>query len=154
MTTVPLTQGLVALVDDADVSAVIAHRWRAQRVGRLWYAVRNAHRDQWLMHRLLLGLLRAPHTVTVDHVSGDGLDNRRANLRVATKAEQVANSPSHAGGTSRYKGVSAHGTRWRMAIVVAGVQTARLFDDEQAAARAYNVLAERAWGPFARLNDV
>lgn len=155
MQRVELTQGKFALVDDTDMELVSQHRWRAQQLGQLWYAVRSTHTHQYLMHRMILGLVDSSHLITVDHINGDGLDNRRENLRVANKAQQIANSGSRAG-TSRYKGVSydARRNKWRMAIVVGGVQTSKSFSSEQDAARAYNTAAIQAWGEYAKLNDV
>lgn len=152
---VPLTQALVARIDLADAPMILPHRWRAQRIGRTWYAFRSVSRGGEGMHNLVLGLVNQGHSLTVDHINGDGLDNRRSNLRLATKAEQGANSGPRPG-TSRFKGVSwnAREQRWRMAIRVGGVQTSRHFADEREAAAAYNVLARRAWGAFAWVNDV
>lgn len=82
----------VALVDVADAEAVGAHRWCMHRDG---YAVRNTPRGVGksltvLMHREILGL-EPGDGVQVDHVFGDKLDCRRANLRVATNAQNAQN---------------------------------------------------------------
>lgn len=91
--TVPLSQGKVALVDDADYERVIQFKWHAEEDLRTWYARRNiwvgspgARRCQAvLMHRFIMGLLPRDNIGDkreVAHLNGDGLDNRRVNLQV------------------------------------------------------------------------
>jgi hypothetical protein len=87
MRTIPLTQGKVALVDDADFDRLDSYNWCAHKHCNTWYAVRNGRRNSRgirplvLMHRQLL---RASSGVDIDHRDGNGLNNRRKNLRVAT----------------------------------------------------------------------
>ena len=89
---IALTGGEVALLDAADAPLVRGHRWMLtiRRTGR--YATRwrriDGKRAQWAMHR---ALLTPADGMVVDHINGDGLDNRRANLRVATAAENARN---------------------------------------------------------------
>lgn len=75
-------------VDVDDLPIVRAHRWRVTRgsdPGAKPYVV--AH-DAGLLHRLLLG---APRGHEVDHVDRDGLNNRRTNLRIVTRAQNAQN---------------------------------------------------------------
>lgn len=90
----------ITLVDDADHAALSAHPWCLLGTG---YAHRRTGNRIVLMHRVLMGLAHGDSR-TVDHINGDKLDNRRANLRVCTQAENNQNRVSR-GGTSRYKGV-------------------------------------------------
>ena len=87
---ITLTQGLEATLDDADAVLVGDYKWHAHRSG----PDRRAYAATWdgerivLMHRMLMS---PPIGMEVDHVNGDGLDNRRANLRLATHRQNMAN---------------------------------------------------------------
>lgn len=95
MIQIPLTRGAVALIDDADYTTVSQFKWSALTHGHTGTvyaktAVRSgAARTTLLMHRLILGVTE--RSVFVDHANRDGLDNRRANLRIATRAQNGAN---------------------------------------------------------------
>lgn len=94
MKTIPLTQNKVALVDDADYDFLMQWKWRAAKNRRSWHAMSNRHKSEGLgvasiyMHRIILS---PPATLQVDHVSGDGLDNRRTNMRIVTHGINGAN---------------------------------------------------------------
>jgi hypothetical protein len=91
---IPLTQGLYALVDPADYADLSRYRWHANRGRDTFYAQRKV----WdpltktertvKMHRQILN---CPDHLVVDHVNHCGLDNRRANIRAATAAQNVCN---------------------------------------------------------------
>lgn len=88
---VPLTRGLFALVDAADRDLVSVHRWSAVPTSSKrnnHYAQARIGKAQVKLHRLLMA---PPPGLVVDHINGDGLDNRRANLRVCTQAENARN---------------------------------------------------------------
>lgn len=127
------------LVDDADAEELGRYRWRLQSQG---YAIRYAgtSREQnhvLLMHRQLLGLERGD-TTEVDHRNRNRLDNRRANLRSASRAEQCQNQPSRRGSTSGFRGVSWDRSRqcWRATVTIAGRQVHHSYHaDELEAAR-------------------
>ena len=77
-TIVPLSRGLVAIIDGADADRVLAHKWSAGWTGTRWYARRsigtNGDYHHLYLHRFILD---APPGVRVDHENGDGLDCRR-----------------------------------------------------------------------------
>lgn len=75
----------------------------------LWYAQRAAG---LYMHRMIVGL----DVAAVDHRDGNGLNNRRANLRAATFSQNNQNARKRPGCTSRYKGVDWHKGAWRARI--------------------------------------
>jgi hypothetical protein len=95
---VPLTQGFRAIVDAADVALVGRVRWQAWRAqSGLVYAARKftlpgGGRRTCRMHRFILA---EPDGFEVDHINGDCLDNRRSNLRVVTRHENMRNRHSH-----------------------------------------------------------
>ena len=151
---VPLTRGLFAKIDTADYDIVAPYMWCAVPDVCNVYATRAQQRDgsTTKMHRLLMGTPDGMHT---DHINGDGLDNRRANLRICTRAENMRNRRSNRGSSSRFLGV--HFDRkscvWRAQIRVgATTQMLGSFTDEVEAAIAYDDAAHRLYGDFARLN--
>jgi hypothetical protein len=77
-----LTHSLVALADLDDEATVRAHRWQAHRPtpSGTWYARTSIEGRHVYMHDLLM---KTQDGMTVEHVNGDGLDDRRANLRLA-----------------------------------------------------------------------
>jgi hypothetical protein len=86
MAKIQLTQGKDARFDDADASTVLQHKWFAVRLGGAYfYAATKIDGVRVLMHRLLLGLAIGDEAI-VDHIDGDGLNNCRANIRLASHA--------------------------------------------------------------------
>jgi hypothetical protein len=145
-----LTKGLAAIVDDEGYADLSQYRWYAGGNG---YARRDKRDHEpgvrsILMHRAIM--LPGPGFV-VDHINGDGLDNRRSNLRVCTFAENMANQSRHRDSVSRFKGVCwcKRDSRWK--ALICGQHLGR-FDTEEEAARAYDRAALERFGEFARLN--
>lgn len=100
---IPLTQGKFALVDAEDASQLSAHKWHAVLIHRAWYAATHGSSGRIYMHKFLLV---APTGFEVDHINGDGLDNRRSvNLRLATHQQNLANQRLNKANTSGYRGV-------------------------------------------------
>lgn len=123
-----------ALVDDADFDELSQHRWCLSAQG---YVVRRDGSRIVPLHRELLGL-HPGDGLTGDHINRNRLDNRRANLRVATHAQNSQNHPGHRGRTSRYRGVSFDRSRkkWRAQVHVGAQRLNKRFDTEQEAAEA------------------
>lgn len=147
---IPLSRGKVALVDDADYERL--NQWKWHYNASTGYAARRdwQARRYVLMHRVILD---APAGRAVDHINGDGLDNRRANLRLATAAQNGHNRRAQAGATSRFKGVSFYGNRHHARIFVAGHNLyLGPFTDERTAARVYDYAARQHYGEYACLN--
>ena len=141
--------------EDRDL---LLNRWHLSSTG---YFQRTEGGKTIKMHRVILArmigrqLLRGEE---VDHINMVRSDNRRENLRVATRSENVANSPKRAGATSsRFKGVSYD--RYRKKWQAQGMKNYKRrflgrFTSERAAALAYNKWAVRVFGEFATLNDL
>jgi hypothetical protein len=153
---VPLTRGKFAVIDVEDADLVLAYNWSAKFVEGKWYARRNLPRDQRpgtiLMHRFILG---TPPRMLTDHVDGDGLNNRRGNLRIATPAQNNANQRLHRTNTSGYKGVvwSKELGRWHVRVGAGGRRVhVGYFETRDEAARAYDRVAREIYGEFARPN--
>jgi hypothetical protein len=152
---VPLSQGLVALVDAEDYERVIsAGKWSAHVKPHTTYAVRNivhpdGRRGMQKLHAFLTGF---PET---DHRNRNGLDNRRANLRRATRSENLQNRGPQSNNKSGYKGVSwdAPRSKWVSRIKAGGVyRYLGRFSTAEQAARAYDAAATECFGDFAHLN--
>lgn len=142
---------LSALVDDEDHDSVMAAGpWWAKAGSDTWYAYRQRQaygkRRTEHLHTFLTGYPRT------DHANGDGLDNRRANLRRATHAENMRNRRG-VSSLSPYKGVGWHKSQWRAYIKVGGrFVSLGNHATEADAARAYDAAALEHFGSFARVN--
>lgn len=161
---IALTKGYSALVDDEELEELSVHQWFAiqHRSGHV-YAARNSGRRadgkyrHLYMHRVLMC---APSNLQVDHINGDGLDNRRSNLRLATFAQQRRNCVGQPGRRkSRFKGVMwmadstyRAGGRWRYSLMREGTVFRGYAKTEEAAAAHYDELARQHHGEFARTN--
>ncbi len=144
------------LYDDTDETLVAAQKWWVVPVGRRFYAYTRINGKTVYMHRLILGLTPCGRGhQDVDHASGNGLDNRRCNIRIATRSQNNTNLPGR-GGISGYKGVFAYGQtgkKWEACIGVEGrkVQLGVFLSKEEAAA-AYDRAARSIYGEFAFTN--
>jgi hypothetical protein len=149
--TIPLTRGLHAIVDAADYERLSRFNWRAKRSsdGRTDYPVRSAGRDVVFMHQDILGLGRGEHG---DHRNHNGLDNRQANLRRCSHAQNMQNRRLAVGATG-FRGVTAHKRHFRAKISCDGRRLhIGCFASAEAAARAYDEAAIKLHGAFARPN--
>jgi len=162
---------LFALVDDEDYDLVMDSptQWRVILVGRTdgvrrHYAQRNhvtrkglilTRLPHIMMHRLILN---APQGVVIDHINGDGLDNRRSNLRLTDASGNQANRQFKLpGASSRFKGVTWNRSagKWQAAIKVQGRSLhLGLFETEWDAAQAYDCAAREYFGDLAFVNGV
>ena len=140
MKTVCMFDNTVAIVDDADYDKVGHLKWHSRRAGHTCYAFHNERfkRETVVisMHRLLIG---SPLIGEIDHINGNGLDNRRENLRIVTHKQNMHNKHH---GTSKFVGVSWLQTRnrWYSAIKFNGRNRfLGTFKNEIDAAAAYRV---------------
>jgi hypothetical protein len=156
---IDLPHGLRTLVSDEDFARFGHLKWHAvRRADGTVYAGRKnpATKGKLYLHRAITGARKG---LTVDHINGDGLDNRRENLRVCTLRKNLWNTrKARTASTSRFKGVSYESAKGKWKAAIRGQDgknvTLGRFDDEEDAARAYNEAARRLRGEYARLNLV
>ncbi len=152
MKKIELTQGKIALVDDADFDMLNQRKWCITRSCHVWYAVSAG---SLRMHRLILGL-KKHDGIIVDHRNGNGLDNRRANLRECSQSVNTQNRHNVARKkTSGYQGVcwDKSFNKWTAYIMQHGIQrTIGRYRLEIEAAKAYDNKAIELFGETAKLN--
>lgn len=108
---VPLTQGMVALVDKQDYKEVMKYKWYVDKKRKVSYASHTfldpltKTQKKVTMHRFIMDTPKGMHT---DHINGNGLDNRRSNLRICTASQNRHNVGVISTNTSGYKGVVYH----------------------------------------------
>lgn len=149
---IPLTKGFEAIIDAADVTLVSEYRWHAminKSSGHV-YARCTVHGiRQIFMHRILM---QAQKGEQIDHIDGNGLNNRRANLRRATSSQNQANRGAAAHNKIGIKGVSLIRSGKYRAQINNGNNTIYLglFDTAAEASAAYVGAARVLWGEFAK----
>lgn len=157
---IPLTQGQYAVVDAQDSALLAAYRWTALRSNNTWYAKSHSGGKTIYMHRLILfGEEESGETRKADHRNGNGLDNRRENLRPVTHSQNMRNTVGRrATRRSEYKGVSVRKNSpkpYRACIHIDGEQKhLGYFDSEWLAGHVYDLAAKKFFGPFARTNSI
>lgn len=158
MPIIQLTQGYDAIVDEQDYLVLRKIRWCVtinRKTGNR-YAVGTINGKQVRMHRYLM---QPPANMLIDHIDGNGLNNCRSNLRIASASENLANVGMKKHNTSGYKGVhftkqrSHLDTPWAAYLgVLKKNRFLGYFETAKIAAKAYDAAAKLALGEFARLN--
>lgn len=158
MNLIQITREAVVLVDDVDYPSLSQYNWSLNPIGAS-YAVRKGRsgtgeKRTVQMHRQILG---ASDRVQVDHINGNGLDNRRSNLRIASVQMNAFNRKKpDVPCTSRYKGVFQRKgkTVWEARLKYNNKHIhLGTFKTETIGAAAYNYAAELIFGDFARPNN-
>ena len=156
MKTIPLSKGREAIVDDEDFDFLMQWKWHAYSSYKVWYARRftlksdsaDGKQHPILMHRVVN---KTPVGVKTDHKNGNGLDNRKTNLRNATHFENMRNRGTNRGATSDHKGVDwdSRQRKWRAQICVNNQKIfLGRFSDEADAASAYLAASAKHFGEF------
>jgi hypothetical protein len=150
---IPLTQGLYAMVDASDYGWLSLYNWCAKKDGHTYYASRRHNGRLIYMHQEIM--LPADGYV-VDHINGEGWDNRRGNMRNCTRAQNGCNRRKQKTPcTSQYKGVRRDKKTGRCCARIRynGVPICLgTFATDLEAARAYDRAARQYHGQYARLN--
>lgn len=102
MPTISLTNGRICFVDFEDYETLRSIKWTYTQNGSNGYAVNGAKKKRVYMHRLIIN---AQPGERVDHINGDGLDNRRYNLRICSRSTNNRNRRG-------VKGYSRHISRY------------------------------------------
>lgn len=149
-----LTQGYFTILDDEDYEKLRWFTWRIYRKNYkgswLCYVGRREKGKMELMHRIIL---QPEPGLVVDHINGNGLDNRRSNIRICTQSQNMKNRKVTRRSNSGYHGVRRCRGRWLASIKIDGRNT-RIgwFDDPMQAAKAFDDSATKHFGQYARLN--
>jgi hypothetical protein len=118
MRSIPLTQGRFALVSDEDFLVLSQWTWCVSGNGYAHRSVNiNGRKSTVKMHRTVI---HAPKGFDIDHINGNKLDNRRENLRIASRSLNMHNVPKRVTNTSGYKGVTWHkaANKWCAQIMI------------------------------------
>jgi hypothetical protein len=158
MKTISLTKGMLAIVDDDDYDKLSKFKWMASYYPkrRKYNACRSIgtkpHQQTVLMHRIIMNALKGSD---VDHINGDTLDNRKSNLRICTRAQNMANVKARSHNKLGVKGVYKSNNRFRATIRVNHKRYhLGYFDSLSEASAAYNKAARENYGDFALLKDI
>lgn len=155
---IPLTQGKYAIVDPDDYERLTRHKWHVIRGANTYYAGRNSRigkkRFSIKMHRQIIN---PPDHLLVDHINRYGFDNRKANLRPATRAQNTLNRPfiKTKTSSSKYRGVSWSKSqkKWHAHLGLNGkCKFIGYFQNEIDAAKAYDNAARKYHKDFAVTN--
>lgn len=157
MEKIELTQGFFALVDEEDYEKLNKYKWHIRRCGNMIYAVTaiyikggNGKKKTIQMHRMVMG----DSEKVVDHRNGNGMDNRKSNLRFCTQRQNQQNRYFKKG-NSKYKGVywDKQLNKFRTRIRVDGkLIHLGCFTNEIEAAKKYDEAAHKHFGEYAKTN--
>jgi hypothetical protein len=152
MKKIKLSQGKVALVDDEDFELVSKYKWNLTINGKAKYGQTKINGKNVRIHRLVMN---AKAGQIVDHVNGNGLDNRKSNLRFCTKSQNSANRTSIQDNQSGILGVHWDKKRLKWVMQIRGIEKKmqKYFHCPFAAAKEYDSLAKKYFGKFAKTNE-
>lgn len=152
---IKLRSGRISKVDEEDFEKLSKYKWLENVKMNTSYAVASILSDDKKdrvhikMHRIVMN---APKGMDVDHLNGNGLDNRKCNLRICTKSQNGMNKGILNRNTSGFKGIYRKHRKW---IAQIGVNNKRIrigsFNTPEEAYKAYCEAAIKYHGEFARL---
>lgn len=141
------------------------NNWNSRYANKECLTAIGTHGYRWgnfmgkalLAHRAAFFLANGYMPGYVDHINGDKLDNRPTNLREATNGQNIANSKSREGSSSKYLGVSWNKVNRNWTAYITSNWKGRhigSYATEEQAALAYNKAAIETHGEYARLNVI
>lgn len=153
---IPVSKGLVAIVDEEDYPEISKFTWHARKDGHFYYPATwvgpRKTRKYVMMHQMIMGVIPGKK---IDHIDRKPLNNSRSNLRHVDHRTNCLNTAMWASNTSGYRGVSWHQVRrkWRACIGVHGKMIdIGHFSSAEDAARAYDQAAREFFGEDAFVN--
>lgn len=148
-------------LDEQALELYQKHKWTFKNTKHTSYLYRHVYVNGKkyktnMFHRELLQC--TDRKEVIDHINGDGLDNRKNNIRICTQAQNMSNQKKQIRATSsKYKGVKFDKSRnlWHARIKPNSKEIfLGRFDSEHAAAIAYNIAAKKYFGDFANINKI
>ncbi len=152
MKEIPLTQGLVALVDDEDFEYLNQWKWYTGKSKNTSYALRTDRafgtKKTLRMHRVIMN---TTENMDVDHRDRNGLNNQKSNLRNCTKQQNGMNKKEYSNTSSKFKGVSWY-PRHKKWVAYISFKRKRIFlgyfNSEEEAAKVRDVASKEFFGEF------
>lgn len=151
MNIIKLTKGYEAIVDEDNYNELSKYKWYYHNSG---YAIRSIRKNDKkftiYMHREIL-----KNEKFIDHINGNGLDNRKENLRECSHKENIRNRNKQKNNTSGFKGVfwdkNKNVYKAQIKVNQKNIYLGS-FTDKEEAAKIYDKAAIKYFGEFARLN--
>jgi hypothetical protein len=158
MKSIRLPSGVDTFVDDEDYDYLMQFNWQERKGHSTSYVKRSSKiNNRGITNYMHREIMKPGPGLVVDHIDGNGLNNCKSNLRIATHRDNLRNSRGHTDSEIRFKGVTLQ-SRKRKYLVRIRVDNKDiylgLFEDEIQAAKAYNEAAIKYFGEFARLNKI
>lgn len=157
MKEIRLSPNKVALVDDEDYEYLNQFKWLPNFTRGYYYAYRLNKTENKkigiMMHRFIMN---CPPDKVIDHINGNGLDNRKENLRICTHSQNMCNRRKHKSLSSIYLGVSWNNSNSKWLARIKNIKQIYLgcYNTEEEAALVYNQKAIEIHGEYARLNQI
>jgi hypothetical protein len=151
MKRIKLTHGKFAIVDNDDFDMLSEHKWCAVKKSKTFYAVSRINGKVVYMHHLILSIRK---NQVIDHIDGNGLNNRRENLRRATRQQNLLNRGVQKNNSSGKKGVTycRQTKKWRAIIAYKRKQVCLgRHESKELASMAYKRAAKKYHKQFAKV---
>jgi hypothetical protein len=145
---ISLTRGKEAIVDDEDFEYLSKFKWCYCGGERQNYAIRGISNTTIRMHT---EIMKPPKGLVIDHINGNGLDNRKINLRICTISINLQNSKKHKNNASGFRGViwNKRAKKWQVSLCGEHLGTC---ENIKEAALIYDTAAVLKYGALAKTN--
>ena len=139
------------LIDTEDVDKIKICTWYGKKEKWNQYARGMIKGKEVKMHRYIMGV--SDPTIHIDHINGNGFDNRKENLRIANNSTNHMNQKIRSDNRIGYKGVTNDRNKFDARITKNKIQySLGSYDTKEEAAQAYDIAALKLFGEFAKLN--